>query len=621
MPTQALHQSIFVNRGLGARAALNGSNDLVDGSDIEPGVTGNVVEAFKHLVSDQAFAQVDGDLAEMSQTISGFSLPADFATYFINAKYAELGGANSVVGAPTGSVGPTGNAGFLRRFQNGVICWHADVGAHELHGRLLERWESLGAAGGFLGFPTTDVMPGQDVRAAGLFAHFQGGSIYWAPLLASMHPYTVAPVSLPGKPATEVPAAVLTAGAACEVHGAIRERYLALGAEAGILGYPRSDQQSTPDGLAEFNKFQGGAIYSTRGTGAHEIHGLIHELWANADGVRTPQVGYPISDELIPDRRIGHRIPEVNKKPELTLPADVIKLPSEAATAGFPAGIVNSASARLTATGGGSATQAQGRTAAARAASTVKPLPPSASTPVPARSVNRFADFENGVLFWQRGAPAAIALAPLAHTGDGMPLLFSGADVATIAVAKIGKATFELPGTALASITFAGTTAYAYDGIQVHNRRHRIELVLAGFVQETHLGIPLTVPQTAQVELLVQANFDPLRRRIVLMPTGWTILGASSGSLWSALEQALRGRLDPLLWREYELLTLPDTDAGKPIAVLSVKTLANGTLAVFVEPSADLAARTLDDPAAIVRGLAKVAARVPPQIVGLSNPS
>src|SRR5882762_9434348 len=111
----------------------------------------------------------------------------DLATQSINGKYADLGGAGSTLGATTTAVtAAASGAGFVRSFQKGAIVWHPLEGAHELHGPILARWNELGAEKGFLGFPTTDVMPGNDVRAEGCFAHFQGGSIYWAPPPQSM---------------------------------------------------------------------------------------------------------------------------------------------------------------------------------------------------------------------------------------------------------------------------------------------------------------------------------------------------------------------------------------------------------------------------------------------------
>jgi len=665
----------------------------------------------------------------------------DLATSSINGKYANLGGAGSTLGATTTAVTVAASgAGFVRGFQNGAIVWHPIAGAHELHGPILTRWNELGAENGFLGFPTTDVMPGNDVRSEGSFAHFEGGSIYWAPLpliiatgvlttatvstslaasatvstipratlavaamaatsIASVAPAaTVAPVATAATAATVAKAGIgsvlsnigatlstvgvivpVSSAGAYEVHGAIRDKYLALGAEASILGYPRTDESGTPDGVGRYNHFQGGSIYWTPGTSAHEVHGLIRDLWSSLGWETNPQLGYPISDELIPDPRVGHRRPETLKKPILSLPSDVVKLPADAAAGGFPNAIVNTPAAAATiakpdATAASTAvalpiaatavaaknnavalSSAKSNTVASAAAksstfsalgklsdkasgvslgSTItstalgtitatRPitgisatLDPAllgsiiigagpASTPAAQRSVNRFSDFESGVLFWVRGATGAITLSPVKTTSDGTSLSFSGADVAAAAVTSMGRATFESNNAHLSSMTFVGTTGYSFDGSQTHNRRHRLQFIVNGVENQSGpFGLMFPQPVTATIELLVEVWFDAAQRRIALMPTDWTIVQASSGTYGANVAAALRTQLDPLLWTGYGLVTLPDTDGGAAIAVLSVKTLANGAVVVFTEPHSSL----------VLQGISEVANAVAPSV-------
>lgn len=80
------------------------------------------------------------------------------------------------------------------------------------------------------------------------------------------------------------------------VIGEIRKKWLALGGEKSVLGKPLTDELKTPDGIGRFNRFQGGFIYWTPKTGAHEIHGAIRDKWA-ALGFEKSWLGYPISDE------------------------------------------------------------------------------------------------------------------------------------------------------------------------------------------------------------------------------------------------------------------------------------------------------------------------------------
>jgi hypothetical protein len=68
------------------------------------------------------------------------------------------------------------------------------------------------------------------------------------------------------------------------------------------------------------------------------------------------------------------------------------------------------------------------------------------------------------------------------------------------------------------------------------------------------------------------------QRRIALALVDWALTQSSSGSYAAAVSSSLHAVLDPFIWTSLELITLPDTDGGAPIAALSVKTLPNGAL-------------------------------------------
>jgi hypothetical protein len=95
------------------------------------------------------------------------------------------------------------------------------------------------------------------------------------------------------------------AGDPNEVHGAIRDKYVQLNGPEGFLGFPTTNELTTPDGAGRYNHFEGGSIYWTPQTGAHEVHGLIRDKWA-ALGWEQSFLGYPVSDEL--DDGSGERI-------------------------------------------------------------------------------------------------------------------------------------------------------------------------------------------------------------------------------------------------------------------------------------------------------------------------
>jgi uncharacterized protein with LGFP repeats len=79
-----------------------------------------------------------------------------------------------------------------------------------------------------------------------------------------------------------------------EVHGAIRTKWRSLGGEAGFLGYPRSDEISVTVGRA--SQFQGGNVYWSSGNGAHEVHGAILTRYLGLGGTGG-RLGPPVSDE------------------------------------------------------------------------------------------------------------------------------------------------------------------------------------------------------------------------------------------------------------------------------------------------------------------------------------
>jgi len=79
-----------------------------------------------------------------------------------------------------------------------------------------------------------------------------------------------------------------------EVHGAIREKYLALGGPTGFLGVPVTDETGTPDGEGRFNHFENGSIYWHPAIGAFEVHGAIRDKWAS---LGWEAFGYPLTDE------------------------------------------------------------------------------------------------------------------------------------------------------------------------------------------------------------------------------------------------------------------------------------------------------------------------------------
>jgi len=133
-----------------------------------------------------------------------------------------------------------------------------------------DKYFALGGPGGFLGNPVDAGAGSIEMDTAdgrGRTRDFEGGSIYFKPQTG-----------------------------AHEVHGDIRIKWAQLGGVRGFLGFPVTDELGTPDGRGRFNHFEGGSIYWTPQTHAHEVHGAIKEKWASM-GFERSRLGYPISDE------------------------------------------------------------------------------------------------------------------------------------------------------------------------------------------------------------------------------------------------------------------------------------------------------------------------------------
>jgi hypothetical protein len=80
-----------------------------------------------------------------------------------------------------------------------------------------------------------------------------------------------------------------------EVRGAIRDRWAAANWENGFLGFPISDEFSAGSGRGRGSHFQNGSIYWSPSTGAHEVHGAIREEWGRLGWEHN--LGFPVTDE------------------------------------------------------------------------------------------------------------------------------------------------------------------------------------------------------------------------------------------------------------------------------------------------------------------------------------
>ena len=152
----------------------------------------------------------------------------------------------------------------------GVAFWASGGGTRcgnspAVVGDIAAKYLALGGCGSPLGAPVTAEQGTPD--GIGRYSVFEHGSIYWTPQLG-----------------------------AHEVQGVIRDEWAHVGWEAGITGYPTTDETPTPDGVGRYNVFEHASIYWSPSTSAHEVNGRIRDAWRDA-GWEAGALGYPISDE------------------------------------------------------------------------------------------------------------------------------------------------------------------------------------------------------------------------------------------------------------------------------------------------------------------------------------
>lgn len=83
-----------------------------------------------------------------------------------------------------------------------------------------------------------------------------------------------------------------------EIHGAIRQKYNAVGGPNNALSLPVTDETKTPDKKGRYNHFIGnGSIYWHPNTGPKLVRGGIRHTWAK-NGWEKGKYGYPTSDEI-----------------------------------------------------------------------------------------------------------------------------------------------------------------------------------------------------------------------------------------------------------------------------------------------------------------------------------
>lgn len=179
----------------------------------------------------------------------------------IGRRFADEPALQSLLGSPTGPEVAEGGIRY-RPHERGRLYWSPTAGVHEVHGAVLARFLLRGGHAA-LGVPVTDEKGTAD--GVGRFNDFSTAtSIYFTPRTG-----------------------------AHLVRNEVRTRWRQLGAERGVLGYPVTDYRRTAVRRARFVDFQnGGSVYWSSRTGAHEVYGPIWRRWT-AMGRERSTLGLP----------------------------------------------------------------------------------------------------------------------------------------------------------------------------------------------------------------------------------------------------------------------------------------------------------------------------------------
>ncbi len=239
----------------------------------------------------------------------------------IQIRYKELGGTSGWLGAPTtGYICGLRNYGCFQAYQNGSIYWTSSTGARPVQVPTRDKWALTGWELGVLGYPKSD--PSCGLVGGGCFQVFQGGSVYWSsssgaqmvrgPILDAWAAQGWEAGWL-GYPLTDEVCGLRDGGCTTHFqHGTIYwtaatgarpsnpqmlSKWVPLGMEKGVLGYPTTDVVCGSDRGGCFQGFQGGTIYWTETTGAQFVRGSIQAAWA-VTGYQSGWLGYPRTDEV-----------------------------------------------------------------------------------------------------------------------------------------------------------------------------------------------------------------------------------------------------------------------------------------------------------------------------------
>jgi hypothetical protein len=164
----------------------------------------------------------------------------------IQAKWQALKAKGLDLGATVGALSSAGSGGYVQVYQRGRIYWHANTGAHEVHGGILTKYLAEGGPGPHpttgrrhFGYPVTD----EEMTADGLYpsSRFEFGEIDY----------------------------VRGSGGGISIYGDFFTAWKSHSAEIGKLGHPLTAPVAVGGGEAVY--FEGGCLWQGPASGGQVI--------------------------------------------------------------------------------------------------------------------------------------------------------------------------------------------------------------------------------------------------------------------------------------------------------------------------------------------------------------
>ncbi len=195
------------------------------------------------------------DPAGLADSLAGLEVPLD-ATTMINLAWRASGGLGGPLGARQGEQSSIGDTGAAQGYASGKIFYSPETGAYAVTGAILSKYESVGGAGGDLGYPiAAEADGGVPNSRVSAFSAPDKPVIFWTPDTGAI-----------------------------VVRGPINAAWAKLGGATGELGVPTGEPTVKGDTVTQ--SFSGGQISWNEAT--KEFSTEPSELASSLSGLEMP---------------------------------------------------------------------------------------------------------------------------------------------------------------------------------------------------------------------------------------------------------------------------------------------------------------------------------------------